>query len=462
MVKFKYLEVQQMERNALNRLIEWNNDKDKKPLIIWGARQTGKTYLVLELFAKKYYRNSYIYIDFKVEDDIRDFCLKTANATKIIEYLSLWSGKDINKDTLLIFDEIQECPNIISSLKYFCQDYREIPVVATGSMVRIKIQRELHKKGISNNQFLFPVGKIDQINIYPLTFEEFLMNINLPLYKKVKDAYKNKVRLDDSVHKLAMDYVYKYLLIGGMPEALNKYIEDNNLLKTREILKSLYDNYLADMVLYQASNESILKSRLIFQNIYKELNKEYKNFSPGLIKENSKTRDFASSIEWLALSHIINVSYQLKEHVTTPLIMEEDSKFRLYLADIGMFSYQSGINATSFITNDRENTLSGIFFENFVSNELVASGNKLFYWRGKNDAELEFIVESNNKLYPIDVKKGRGVLNSLEKFSNHNKYEYAIKISKDNYGYDADKKLITIPFYFVSFLARDLSEGTLA
>ena len=156
------------------------------------------------------------------------------------------------------------------------------------------------------------------------------------------------------------------------------------------------------------------------------------------------------------------MSYQLKEHVTTPLIMEKDSKFRLYLADIGMFSYQSGINATSFITNDRENTLSGIFFENFVSNELVAYGNKLFYWRGKNDAELEFIVELNNKLYPIDVKKGRGVLNSLEKFSNHNKYEYAIKISKDNYGYDADKKLITIPFYFVSFLARDLSEGTLA
>ena len=307
-----------MERNALNRLIEWNNDKDKKPLIIWGARQTGKTYLVLELFAKKYYQDKYLYIDFKVEDDIRDFCLKTANATKIIEYLSLWSGKDINKDTLLIFDEIQECSNIISSLKYFCQDYREIPVVATGSMVRIKIQRELHKRGISNNQFLFPVGKIDQINIYPLTFEEFLMNINLPLYKKVKDAYKNKVRLDDNVHKLAMDCVYKYLLIGGMPEALSKYIEDTNLLKTREILKSLYDNYLAY---------------------------------------------------------------------------------------IGMFSYQSGIDATSFITNDRENILSGIFFENFVSNELVASGNKLFYWRGKNNAELEFIVEPNNKLYPIDVKK---------------------------------------------------------
>lgn len=451
-----------MERIALQKLIDWNNNKRKKPLIIWGARQVGKTYLAKELFAEKYYKSSYIYIDCKKEDEIREFCSNTANAEKIIEYISLRKGKQINKKTLLIFDEVQECPNIISALKYFCQDYREIPVIATGSMVRIKLQRETLKRGSKeNNKFLFPVGKINQITIYPMTFDEFLMNSNKMLYDTIKNAYESKHLLDFQIHELAMEQVYKYLLVGGMPEAVEAYIDDGNLLEAREILKVLYDNYLSDMELYQASQEAVLRSRLLFQNIYRELNKESKNFSPGLIEEKSKTRDYATSVQWLTMAHIVNQSFQLKEHITTPLMPDSESNFRLFLGDIGMFSYQSGINAASFVSNERDNTLSGIFFENFVANELIAKEHKLFYWRGKLSSELEFIIESNNKLYPIDVKKGRGTLNSLEKFSNHNKFEYAIKVSKNNYGYNPDQKLLTIPFYFIPFVAQDLANGTM-
>ncbi len=451
-----------MERIALQKLINWNGNKRKKPLIVWGARQVGKTYLVEELFAKKYYKNNYIYIDCKKEDEIREFCSETANAEKIIEYISLRKGKQINAKTLLIFDEVQECPNIISSLKYFCQDYREIPVIATGSMVRIRLQRETHKRGSrENDKFLFPVGKINQITIYPMTFDEFLMNSNKMLYDAIKKAYENKQPLDRQIHELAMEQVYKYLLVGGMPEAVEAYIDDNNLLEAREILKVLYDNYLSDMELYQASQEAVLRSRVLFQNIYRELNKESKNFSPGLIEEKSKTRDYATSVQWLTMAHVVNQSFQLKEHITTPLMPDSESNFRLFLGDIGMFSYQSGINAASFVSSERDNTLSGIFFENFVANELVAKEHKLFYWRGKASAELEFIVESNNKLYPLDVKKGRGTINSLEKFSNHNKFEYAIKVSKNNYGYNPEQKLLTIPFYFIPFAAQDLADGTM-
>lgn len=451
-----------MKRVALQNLIDWNNNPRRKPLIVWGARQVGKTYLVQELFAEQFYKNKYLYIDFKKEDEIRSFCHETANAEKIIEYISLRKGKIIDENTLLIFDEIQECPNIISSLKYFCQDYRKIPVIATGSMVRIKLQREINKnKSNTNDKFLFPVGKINQITIYPMTFDEFLLNSNKMLYNAIKDAYDKRQPLDNQIHELAMEQVYKYLLVGGMPEAVEAYIDGNNLIESREILKVLYDNYLSDMELYQASRESVLRSRALFLNIYKELNKESKNFSPGLVEENARTRDFATSIQWLTMAHIINQSFQLKEHVTMPLIQDQDSHFRLFLSDIGMFSYQSGINAASFISNDRENTLSGIFYENFVANELIAKGHKLFYWRGKSSAELEFIVESLNKLYPIDVKKGRGVLNSLEKFSNHNKFEFAIKISKNNYGYNQEEKILAIPFYFVSFVAKDLANGTM-
>lgn len=450
-----------MERTALQKLIDWNNNDRKKPLIIWGARQVGKTYLVEELFAKSYYKDNYIYIDCKIEDEIRAFCSETANAGKIIEYISLLKGKEINQNTLLIFDEVQECPNIISSLKYFCQDFREIPVIATGSMVRIKLQRETRKRGSNqSNKFLFPVGKINQLTIYPLSFDEFLMNSNKVLYKAVKKAYEEKKPLDAKVHDMAMDQVYRYLLVGGMPEAVEVYVEENNLLESREVLKVLYDNYLSDMELYQASQEAVLRSRALFQNIYRELNKESKNFSPGLIEGKSKTRDYQTSIQWLTMAHVVNQSFQLKEHITMPLMADNESNFRLFLGDIGMFSYQSGINATSFISNERNNTLSGIFFENFVANELIAKGHNLFYWRGRTSAELEFIIESNNKLYPIAVKKGRGTLNSLEKFSNHNKFDCAIKVSKNNYGYNAEQKLLTIPFYFIPFLAEDLANGT--
>jgi len=451
-----------MKRLALEKLISWNNDKRRKPLIVWGARQVGKTYLIKNIFAEKYYKDNYIYIDCKIEDEISAFCATTANAAKVIEYISLRKGKKINEDTLLIFDEVQECPNIISALKYFCQDFRAIPVIATGSMVRIKIQRVSRKRGSSDtNKFLFPVGKINQITIYPMTFDEFLLNNNEALFNVVREAYQNKMPLEASIHQLVMEEVYKYLLIGGMPEAVDAYIDDGDIFESREILKVLYDNYLSDMELYQASPEAVLRSRSLFSNIYKELNKESKNFSPGLIKENSKTRDYATAIQWLTMAHIVNQSFQLKEHVTMPLIPENESNFRLFLGDIGMFSYQSGINAASFVSSERENTLSGIFFENFVANELIAKGHKLYYWRGKSSAELEFIVESNNKLYPIDVKKGRGVLNSLEKFANHNKFECAIKVSKNNYGYNKEQKLLTVPFYFIPFIAQDFSAGTM-
>jgi len=447
-----------MERNALQKLIEWNNNERKKPLIVWGARQVGKTYLIKNIFADTFYNGNYIYIDCKIEDEIRDFCSGTANAEKIIEYISLYKGRQINERTLLIFDEVQECPNLISALKYFCQDFRHIPVIATGSMVRIKIQRETNKRGaVDNGKFLFPVGKINQMTVYPMTFDEFLMNSNKMLYNTIKEAYEKKMVLGTAIHELAMDQVYKYLLVGGMPEVVDTYLEDGDFLESRELLKVLYDNYLADMELYQASKEAILRSRMLFTNIYKELNKESKNFSPGLILEKGKTRDFATSIQWLTMAHIVNQSFQLKEHITMPLMYDNESYFRLFLGDIGMFTYQSGINAASFVSNERENTLSGIFFENFVANELIAKGHILFYWRGKASAELEFIIESDNKLYPIDVKKGRGTLNSLKKFSNHNKFEYAIKVSKNNYGYNAEQKLLTVPFYFMPFIANELA-----
>lgn len=445
-----------MERNASKYLQNWNTSKRRKPLMIWGARQVGKTYLVKDLFAEKYYKDNYIYVDFKENRNIRDQLKNRTSPKEIMEYLSLQFRKQINKDTLLIFDEVQDCSSIITSLKYFCQDYREIPVIATGSLVRIKLKT---KPEDDEDEVLFPVGKIDELYIYPLTFDEYLQNENAVMYKFLLDHYKNGEQLDSSIHELILNEFYRYILIGGMPEVVDNYIEDHNLLSSINTLQTLYNNYISDMSTYQKNTDSTLKTIDLYNNIYKELNKDSKNFSPGLLEHGSKTRDYYTPIEWLVLANIINKSHQLKEHVTTPLSEQDKTDFRLYLADMGLFTYQSGISATSFLSKDIQNTLSGIFYENFVACELIARGLKLFYWKGKKSNEMEFIIHSNDRLIPIDVKKGRSGLNSLETFANHNKYDFAIKISINNCGYDPKKRLLTIPFYFTPFLADDLKAG---
>ena len=175
-----------MYRNAIINLEKWLNNKRRKPMIVWGARQVGKTYLVRDIFGETHFKDNYLYIDFRIEDDIRNYCENHVSAKEIVEFIAAVKNKRINNNTLLIFDEIQECPGIITALKYFCQDMRDIPVIATGAMVRIKLQRISRRRGnAAQKTFLFPVGKINQITIYPMTFDEFLINFNKTLYATI-------------------------------------------------------------------------------------------------------------------------------------------------------------------------------------------------------------------------------------------------------------------------------------
>ena len=449
-----------MYRNAYEELLKWNSSDRRKPLMLWGARQVGKTYLARDLFAQNEYPERCVYIDLKEDAEIRKYCAGTVKPKDIVEFISVMKNRPIQDDVLLVFDEIQECPSLITALKYFCQEMRQQPVIATGSMVRIKLQRISRKRGIGENEpFLFPIGNINQLTLYPMTFDEYLRNANSSLLNRIREAWQEKRALAPELHELALEAVYRYLLVGGMPEAVKTFLATGSYLEAREVLKELYDNYLSDMELYQASPEAVLRARKIFRVIYSELNKESKNFEPSLIEKGIRTRDLQNPLDWLEMAYVVYRSSQLKEHITQPLMEENESLFRLFLGDIGMFSYQSGVSASAFLSKDRGNTLSGIFFENFVADELTAKGHKLFYWRGRNDCEFEFIVESEGLLYPIDVKKGRGTLNSLAKFQEHNRFAAAIKVSANNYGYDRDQKLLTIPFYMISFAAEDLAKG---
>lgn len=448
-----------MYRKYINDLKSWLNSRNRKPLMIWGARQVGKSYLIKNIFAETYFKGKYIYVDCRTDHDFVDYCASHVNAKEVINYLSLDRGMKIDSSTLLIFDEAQECLPIVTLMKYFCQDFKDIPVIVTGSMVRIKIQRENRKRGnASNDKFLFPVGKINQLTIYPLDFEEFLYNSNHVLYEAIKDSYYKKSKIDELLHNKALEQFYDYLMLGGMPEVVNEFLETKSYQAAKEVLIDLYDNYLGDMELYQASPESIVRSKKIFENIYSQLNKESKNFKSSLIEKKLKNRDIRSPIDWLSLAFLINKASLVKEKVTIPLVDSDESLYRLYLSDMGMFTYQSNINPKAFLSNEGRNTLSGIFFENYVSIELVNYGYKLFYWRGKGDSEFEFVIESESTIIPIDVKKSKGKLNSLEKFTEHNKLNYAVKISKNNYGFDKENKILTIPFYFLPFYLQELKE----
>ena len=211
------------------------------------------------------------------------------------------------------------------------------------------------------------------------------------------------------------------------------------------------------MELYQASPESIVRSRLIFQNIYSQLNKENKNFKCSQIENKAKNRDLISPIGWLSTANIVNKSSLLKEIVVSPFVESEESLYRLYLSDMGFFTYQSGLNAKEFVTN-KKNSLSGIYYENYISIELVARDYKLFYWKGKRNSELEFLLDIGSRIIPIDAKKNKGTLNSVNEFRMHNKNDIVIKVSNNHYGFSKENNILTIPYYFVPFLLDDLKD----
>ncbi|MCQ2740454.1 MAG: DUF4143 domain-containing protein, partial [bacterium] len=322
----------------------------------------------------------------------------------------------------------------------------------TGSLVRISLKEQ-------SDDFLFPVGKVNEMFMFPMTYEEFLINKNSKLYDLIVNSYKTKTALDDIAHSLAIDTLFEYLSLGGMPEVLKTYFETNSFLDAYKVRKDIYNNYIADMDTYNISNENVLKTRAVYKNIYSQLNKENKNFKISYVEKGKSNRDYFNAYQWLILSNVVYKSSKLKEKVSLPLVEDNNSLFRMYLSDVGLFGHQSGINSSYFFNKIAYSNISGIFFENYVACELVAHGIPLFYWCGKNEYEFEFVVENQGIAVPIDVKKKSGSLNSLKEFRNHNKKGLAIKISQNKLGFDKDNLLLTIPLYQVFMLSKDLEEN---
>jgi len=450
-----------MKRKYLSKLEEWIQKPDRKPLMVWGARQVGKSYLVEELYAKKFLKDRYLKRDLADEDDFVEYAENNSNLEKVLDYIELHYHFVPDKDHLLFFDEAQECPSIVKMIKHFCEKRRDIPLIVSGSLVRLRINRDSKK---ANKTFLFPVGKINQLYVYPMTFDEFLANYDSNMYEYVKRKFESKDLIDQYIHQELIDVFRTYMFVGGMPEAVQTFLDykDKKIRAYKETSKKIqeiYDDYLADMGLYQTSTESMIRSRLIYKDIYKQLNKENENFKISNTIENAKNRDMINPYFWLTTAKVVLQSFCLKEKITLPLIEDENSVFRFYLSDVGMFTHQSGLDYERFLI-DKDNALSGIYYENYVATELVARRYPLFYWKGKRSSEFEFIINIDNSIIAIDAKRGKSNLNSLEEFRNHNKTDLIIKVSSNQYGYNEGQKLLTLPFYFFSFYLNSLSNDS--
>lgn len=463
-----------MERSIEKQLVDWKSSKFRKPLLINGARQVGKTYIVEKIFGPKNFKRI-LKIDFRSDRQTRIFVKNHPNPKAIIDYLSLKFDIQIDAETLLFFDEIQEAVQILTAAKYFKQNFPQLFVIMTGSLVRIKLKQletenengdikydpeidEEFQDG--HNNFLYPVGKLDKMNMYPMTFDEFLKNYKPALCNIIMDSLKNKTSLDSSYHQMAMDSFFTYLQVGGMPEAVAIFLETGSISQAQKSLQTIFNDYLTDMGLYQLSGATISRTRIIFENIYEQLNKENKNFKISDIEKGKRLRDYLSPFDWLTLSRLIYKSNLVKERISLPLKPDNDSLFRVYLPDCGLFTYESRINLSSFSDSLNQSTLSGIFMENFLAEELQARSIPLFYWKGKTSSEFEFILNVNDYAVPVDSKKSRGNLSSLEVFKRFNSYVYSIKVSKNKYGFDEKTKILTLPFYlFPFYLDQMIKEG---
>lgn len=426
-----------MERKAMVDLVAWKNSKNRKPLLLYGARQVGKTYLVKE-FGEKNFKDV-IYVNFETNDIIGKMIDENITPEYIIKNLEIAFGKGIDKDnTLIFFDEIQKNTRALTSLKYFYEDAPEYYVVGAGSLLGVHVNKK---------EFSFPVGKVDFLTIYPLSFDEFLINTNNGLLvDKIRECFKSNQAMLDSLHKKALELYYDYLSIGGMPEVVKEFINTNSTINAIDYQKDIIESYKNDITKYSESSD-VPKIITTFDSIPVQLAKDNKKFQYKLVKKGGTSTIFGDSINWLVNAGI--VSKCTKTKIGVPLKMyEELDSFKLYMNDVGLLTNLSEFPI--YLIKNREavnETMIGMLTENYVASSLKYNSLNLNYWKNEYDSELDFILQSEKGLIiPLEVKssnhtKSRSLNNYMKEFSP----KYGIRLSSKNFGFKNNIK--SVPLY---------------
>lgn len=428
-----------MKRKAMEDLIMWKNKKNRKPLLLYGARQVGKTYLVKD-FASKYFEDI-IYVNFETNNIISKIIDENISPEYIIKNLEIAFNKKINKDTTLIFfDEIQRNTRALTSLKYFYEEAPEYYVIGAGSLLGVHINKK---------DFSFPVGKVEFLTIYPLSFDEFLINTkNDLLLEKIKECFIKNEQMPTLLHEQALELYYDYLIIGGMPEVVNEFINSNSVMTAIDYQKSIIESYKSDITKYSEVTDAP-KIIATFDSIPVQLAKKNKKFQYKLVQKGGTSSIFGDSINWLINSGIANKCVKTK--IGLPLKMyEELDSFKLYMNDVGLLTNLSEFPIYLIKNREAVNELMiGMLTENYVASSLKYNGLNLNYWKNEFDSELDFILQSEKGLIiPLEVKSSKNTKSkSLTNYINEYKPKYGIRVSSKNFGFKNNIK--SVPLYAV-------------
>lgn len=427
-----------MKRKIEERLLAWKDKTSNRlPLIVNGARQVGKTY-ILRKFGAEQFKNV-VYINLETNLAVASYFSDNITPERLLRYLEASTGERIIPgETLIILDEIQSCERALTSLKYFCEETSEYHIVAAGSLLGVAINRQ---------RYSFPVGKVETITLYPLDFEEFLWARGKEvLCEEIRRAYETMEPLPDALHQEAIELYREYLLIGGMPACINAFLNSGSFLDVPLVQNEILDNYIADMAKY-ASNTDSVKIRACYNSIPAQLAKDNKKFQYKVVQKGGSAALFGASIEWLNLAGVVLKCQRINQAYEPIAVYADLSAFKLYMGDVGLLTMKSGISQQTVLSGE-ENTFMGAVTENYVAQQLTAKGYDLYYWESGSSAELDFVLQKDNQIVGIEVKKGEHVRSrSLSVFVSSYKPIYSIRLSLRNFGRKDNLK--AVPLYAI-------------
>ena len=428
-----------MRRNAINELIRWKNDEERKPMVLRGARQVGKTWLMKEFGRTNY--DSYVYFNFDEEDELKSIFEVNKNPKRIIELLSMIAGEKILPgETLIIFDEVQECPSALNALKYFKEKANEYHVIAAGSLLGTLLAQPKS----------YPVGMVNLLYISPLTFDEFLDATDEPLYAYYHSIVKEQ-QIEDIFHNRLMEAYNNYLIIGGMPECVSSWIKYKDPTKVAQIQNELIQIYEND---FSKHNGKVNSGRIlmVFRSIVTQLAKSNEKFMYGAVREGGRARDFEEAIEWLVSAGMLNRVYNVSKLEHPLSAFEKLDQFKLFVFDTGLLKHMAGIdNSAILLKTDYQ--FKGPLTENFVLQQLCGQYDVAPHYYSERSGEIDFVVQHGIEIIPIEAKGGEDKsAPTFKKYISEHQPKYAVRFSKR--GYRKDGYITNMPLY----LARKMKD----
>lgn len=437
-----------MRRTAMEKLVAWKSSDERKPMVLKGARQVGKTWLMKE-FGKNYYK-SFVYFNFDEEDELKSIFETNKNPQRIIELLSMIAGEKIHPlDTLVIFDEVQECPEALNALKYFKEKANEYHVIAAGSLLGTLLAKPKS----------YPVGMVNLLDIFPLNFEEFLEATDAPLFAYYEGIHKEQ-QIEEIFHNRLLEAYNNYLIIGGMPECVSSWLKHKDPAKIAQIQRELIEVYEND---FSKHNGKVNSGRIlmVFRSIVTQLAKSNEKFMYGAVREGARARDFEEAIEWLVSAGMLNRIYNVSKLEHPLSAFDKLDQFKLFLFDTGLLKQMAGIDNSAILLKSTYQ-FKGQLTENYVLQQLRGQFDVMPRYFSSRNGEIDFVLQYGMDIIPVETKGGEDKsAPTFKKYVADNHPQYAVRFSK--MGYRKDGNITNIPLYLVGKTKELLGiEGDLA